>query len=370
MKDRSSKFAFWGTALLLAILAGALAGIIATVYTNQSIERYIQSLADGDSFISISQVKPRPLPGTYEEALDRVQETGWPAFVSFLPASTDSARVNDWLGKEDAVGSGIVITNDGWILSHTSSLPNNPLASEAWIAGKRYEVVTVIEDDLTDYVLLRVEAQGLQSIAFAASEEMSGGEIIFNIPALQELISANLESASLHDSGFVLPAEEFIYSWKISKGILQGPLLNSNGELIGFVAEAERAVPIHHAVDFVQSVVRGGEPQHAAIGAYTTDISSVINISSDLTSGVRVGALIESNVRGVAVLRNSPAATAGLEVGDVILSLDGTLVSGEKTLAEILTEYEVGDRAELHYWRNGEEKSVEIVFTNFADLVY
>ncbi len=370
MNDNQKNFSFLGLVLILVIATGALAGVIASVYTNQSLERYVASLAESDNLLSISQVKPQPLPGTYEEALERVRENSWPAFASILPASSDSLDLTDWIGQEDAIGSGIVVTNDGWILSHQSSLPNNPAAQEVWIAGKRYSIDRVVEDDLTDYVLLKVEADGLTSIAFGGSQEMKGGEIIFNLPANGQLISANLESARYHDSSFVLPAEEFAYHWQTSSGLREGQLLNSNGELIGFMTGEEEASPIHYAVSFIQSVLRSGETEHAALGVYTVDLSSVLNFDQQAVGNLKVGAMVQRNVRGVSVLRNSPAAAAGLKEGDVILSIDGAQISSSQTLAEILAGYTVGDSVMIKFWQDGEEKSQEVELVNFDDLAY
>lgn len=369
--EQQSNWTFFGSILLVALIVGALSGVIAAVMTNQSIDRYTQTLSERMGFLSISEVKPRPLPGTYEESLERVQETGWPAYASILPASSDSAAASAWIRKEGAEGSGIVITNDGWILSHTSSLPNTTLTGyEVWIAGERYEVESVVEDTLTDFVLFKIDAQGLSSIAFGTSQEMDGGEIIFHIPGGQEITSSSVTSVGFAQRDVILPAEAFVHTWKTGCDAEEGPVLNSNGELVAFMSDASVAEPIHYALPFVESVLRTGEPQHAAIGAYTVDIATVLNVSEDIVDNVRAGALIQEGPRGMAVLRGSPAAESGLEEGDIILAVDGTSISVDTSFAELVAEYQPGDTAELTILRDGEEQSVQISFWEYSDLRY
>ncbi len=89
MAEIKNKISVFGLSLILAIVAGALSGVIAAIATNQSIEKYAASLSERMDLIMISQVKPGPLPGTFEESLRRVQENGWRSLVVISAVSTD-----------------------------------------------------------------------------------------------------------------------------------------------------------------------------------------------------------------------------------------------------------------------------------------
>lgn len=370
MKEKKQIWSFLGISLLIAVTSGALAGIISSVYTNQSLDRYIQSLSESEGFVSISEVKPRPVPGTYEEALDRVQETGWPALALFLPKSVDSVRPQDWLHTQDANYVGMVITSDGWILSHKGSMPEDVTNFDIWVSGVRYEIDKQVADDLTEYVLVHVIAQGLPSVAFGASDSTNGGEIVFSLPKEGQVIASSIQSAQYIDDPVILPVELFASSWLVRDADAHGPLLNSSGELVGFIVDNSVADPIHHALGFVQSVLRSGAVHHAAIGANGVDLSLVVNIDSSKTGNMKFGVLLQPTTKKPAVLSVGPAKDAGLLVGDIILAIDDIDVTKTKSLSELIASYDVGDTAKFRIWRSGEVQTIEIVFGNYADLIY
>src|SRR5688572_22338686 len=104
--------------ILLAIVAGSLSGVIAAVVSTQSLEEYARSLTNGERLFAISEPRPQPLPGTYEEALAQVQETGFAASALIRPTSVDSTNASQWVTRDSATGFGSVVTSDGWVLFH------------------------------------------------------------------------------------------------------------------------------------------------------------------------------------------------------------------------------------------------------------
>ena len=87
MKNKKTIWSFVGAALALSIIAGAASGIVASIITNQSLDEYFESLSADRELVSISKVKPRPLPGTYEEALSQVREVGRSSLALIYPKS-------------------------------------------------------------------------------------------------------------------------------------------------------------------------------------------------------------------------------------------------------------------------------------------
>ncbi|MFH1631706.1 MAG: PDZ domain-containing protein [bacterium] len=374
---RINKKQFWstlGAVLVLAVITGGLAGVIASVLTNQSLDRYVQSLS-GDDLTLISQVKPRPLPGTYEEALSRVQESGWPAFATITSSSVDSQSSASWIQEIDSVGHGAVITSDGWILAHSDSLSRfyTPTTqAEVWVDGERFEIQNIVYDTLTDAALIKVDAQNLPVLAFGATQNMSGGEFVFGITSTHSLVASSLEDPDRHVDSLILRAEEFDTYWRLTDNVETGtPLLNSLGELVGFMSSDHKAIPLHHALGFIQSVLRSGEVERAALGAYVVDVDTVLNVDAGLGVGVDAGALIVApNSWTSAVDASGPADLAGLLAGDLIVSIDETNIMNGTSLSEALGSYSPGSTARIIIIRTGEIIEVEVTFANLSDLVY
>lgn len=374
---QDDKKMFWGvigTAFLLSIIAGALAGVISSVFTDQSLQNYFESLSQDERLAAISEVKPRPLPGTYEEALGRVQETAWPALAALRVASTDADTAQEMIHIDDVLGYGAIVTSDGWIAFHTSvlgALEDVDGEPEVWVDGERYEVVDLVSGS-TDFVMVRVEAQDLPALAFGASDQMQAGSIIFAVTGSSSIVPTSLRDAEYPRAEIVNPAEVFETQWELDDAILvSGPLFNSAGEFVGLGGGVTNATPLHHGLPFVHAVLRGDEASAAAIGAYVVDIDSVLNIDNALRGNVTAGALVMApDARTEAVVSGGPADEAGLQEGDVILSVNGTQVAANISLSELIAGFRPGDQTVFTILRNGETQDLYITFANFSDLIY
>lgn len=376
MANKKKQFT-WGTIggmLLLAIVAGALAGVIATVYTTQSLEDYARTLGERERLFQISQERPRPLPGTYEEALGRVQEAGWPAMALVRPASDDSLDANDWVTAQSAVGHGTVVTSDGWVLFSQDAFAgfaNPQIGAEIWIQSERYEIEEIVEDSLTPFILVKVNATSLSTLAFGSSGDMLGGDLLFALQSSRETIPTSLSNSEKPVNGPVLPAETYISEWELTDSLDEpSPLLNAAGELVGFTYEENLAIPLHHVRPFIQAVLRHNEPRYAGLGAYVVSVSDVLNLDPSITERTAFGALVTApDARTLAVVVDGPADEAGLEEGDIIISVDDVLITERQSLAELLKAYEPGQAADLSVLRNGETLDVTLEFMNLSDLL-
>lgn len=377
MAKKDEKKLFWGvvgTAFLLAIIAGAFAGVISSVFTDQSLQQYFESLSGDERLAVISEVKPRPLPGTYEEALSRVQESAWPALASIRVASEDTTEVSELIHADDVIGHGAVVTSDGWIAFHVSVFEILNDASEdieIWVRGERYQVEEVVTGP-TDFVMVNVDAQDLPALAFGASDQVNAGAILFAVTGNSSLTPTSLRDAEFSTGELVTRAEQFETRWELHDPIVtSGPLFNSAGELVGLAGGVTQATPLHHGLPFVHAVLRDAGTEAPGMGAYVVDIDSVLNVDASLVGTVSAGALIIApDARTPAVLPGGPADLAGLQEGDVVLAIDGTSIAQNVSLAEAISDYRPEDTAVLSVFRNLETIEIPITFANLSDLLY
>lgn len=361
-----------GALLILSMLCGGLAGVIASVVTSQSLDEYAQQIAEGQVLFQLSEERPRPLPGTYEEALSRVQEAGWPATALVYEKTEDSVDAQRWITVEDAQATGAVVTSDGWVLFHRDAVAeylDDVTQIEVWINGMRYDVQGVFEDTQTDIVLLQVNATALSTLAFGSSIDMDGGDFLFATPEPGEVVPTSLLDARASKDELVHRVESFSYEWDLPQEVPAfTPLLNSAGEIVGVSAEEGVAIPIHQIQPFIESVLRDQKVTHTGLGLYTVSLNQALNLDRDVL-GVTTGEMVVSRTVGVpGIVFEGPADVAGIEQGDIILSVDDVLITEQQTLADLIADYDVGDSAELEILRNNDRFTVTVEFTELTNL--
>jgi len=352
----------FNTTLMLALFAGATAGTISSIMVDRSMESYKAALEAGKEIVVISEEKPIPLPGTYEEALNRVLDVSKPSVASFRVPSKDAVLVNDWMNRNDVIGLGVVITSDGWILFHSNVFANYDVHNgELWIDGNRYEATDIIEDSLTDTVLVHVNASGLRAAAFGSTEMVHSGEMVFGVTPWSSVYSSYIVDSDYEEDINPKLSAEFGDKWLLMNHMYENlPVFNAAGELAGIYDADGTVLPFHHIAPFIQTAFRDKGVSHAYIGAYVSDISSIQNMSHDLVGDIEHGSLIIASNMNTALVRGSKAEEVGLKAGDIILSVDDVFITESIDLAELLVEYDVGDSVSLHLLRGGEFVDVTI----------
>ncbi len=377
MTSQEKRSAWWsfGRVVILGLAAGAGAGIVGAVLTSRALSDYADQLRVAQHIPQISVTQPTPIPGTYEEALSRVRTQAQASVAAFLPKSVDGSLPATWLASEDVVAYGIVVSDDGWIAVDQRALvgftsPRDAL--DVWIAQTRYVITDVVVDEKVDLAMVHVDASALVSIDFASTEGVRSGTMMFVVGEGAVLPTAIVDSDARIQSG-VLPAEALSTVWSLSDvSHVSMPVLNAAGDLAGFArVGTANALPLHHAIEAIRDVVKDGVISSPALGAYTVDLSENMAIASSVRQDLRAGALvIAPNAATRAVLVGGPAADAGLVLGDVILSVDGELVTHETSLAELLATYEVGDTARLSVYRGGETVTITSTLGDQSEVLY
>jgi len=156
----------------------------------------------------------------------------------------------------------------------------------------------------------------------------------------------------------------------INSGNSGGPLANSNGEVIGItsiklasssIEGMGFAIPIETAIEYAEQLISGNEVERPYLGIYMLDVTSAyyyreyydIIREANVTSGVIVTDFED----------NSPAAAAGLEIGDIITKVDGHDISSSAYLRYYLYKHNVGDEMTLTILRNGRERDINVMLT-------
>lgn len=279
-------------------------------------------------------------------------------------------------GTVTGSGSGIILTEDGYILTNNHVINSSSGSSffeiseansiKVYLYGDStgYDATIVGSDSLTDLAVLKIEKTGLTPIEMGDSSTVDVASFVMAIGSplgLDNSVTTGSVSAInreiTDESGrkFVLIQTDAA----INAGNSGGALVNSQGQLIGIntlkasasgVEGIGFAIPINSAKEIYTQLIQYKKVKRPYIGIDGIDIDESISKYYNLPIGLYVKYVADF----------SPAQKAGLQVGDVITSVDGTTIKTLNELNEIKFKHSIGDTMTLKIVRNGEEKEISI----------
>ncbi len=278
-----------------------------------------------------------------------------------------------------AEGSGVIISDDGYILTNNHVIDSSSSSSyyEVGDASKitvylyndetPYEAKIIGTDAQTDLAVIKIDKTGLTAAELGDSDTVQVGEWCMSIgnplgmrsTVCQGSISAlNREITDSDGKTYnVLQTDA-----AINEGNSGGALVNSKGQVIGIntlkasgegVEGLGFAIPINDTKDIYSDLIQYNKVKRPYIGITGSDITED-TVKANPTYDLKVGAY----VRGVEDY--SPAEKAGLKIGDIIIEADGQKVESMDDLNKIKNSHQIGDKMTLKIYRNGEEKTVEL----------
>jgi S1-C subfamily serine protease len=265
-------------------------------------------------------------------------------------------------------GSGFVFTPDGFILTNSHVVHDTSRLTVALNDGRRFEAAMVGDDPASDVAVIRISAGGLVAAPLGDSEKIRVGQLaiaIGNPYGFQYSVTAGVVSAlgrSLRSESGRLIDNVIQTDAALNPGNSGGPLVNSNGEVIGVntavILPAQGlcfAVAINTAKFVAARLIKDGKIRRAylGLGGQNVTIPRIVVRSQQLKT--------EAGVLVISVEKQSPAERAGLNQGDVIIALDGAAVRSVDDLHKVLTEARIGSSCELTLLRQSQKISLPVV---------
>lgn len=275
-----------------------------------------------------------------------------------------------------ASGSGIIISEDGYILTN-NHIVNSSSSSSFYELGKaskvtitlyndetEYEAKIVGTDEQTDLAVLKIEKTGLTAAELGDSDSIQVGEFsmaVGNPLGLNNSVTAGIISAvdrKVTDSDgktFTLIQTDAA----INSGNSGGALVNSKGQVIGVntlklqgtgVEGMGFAIPINATKDITAQLIQYSKVKRPYIGITGIDLDQKTAEYNKLVVGIYIKEVEDF----------SAAQKGGLKVGDVIIEADGTKVTTMDELNKIKNSHKIGDELKLKVNRNGQEKEIVI----------
>ena len=269
--------------------------------------------------------------------------------------------------REGGLGSGVVVSTDGFILTNHHVVKDAEKVKVELSDRRTFDAKVVGRDVPSDLAVLKIETKGLLALPFGDSDAIRVGDVVlaFGNPlglgqtVTMGIVSAKGRATGPGDGSF----EDFLQTdAPINQGNSGGALVSTTGQLVGINSQIVSpsggnigigfAIPARMAETVMTELVNGGEVHRGQLGVTVQGMTSDLARSLDLADVN--GALVTS------VLKDSPAAKAGIERGDVIVSLDDQPVTDANALRNHVASTKPGSRVSLGLVRNGHEKTVSV----------
>ncbi|MBQ9691369.1 MAG: trypsin-like peptidase domain-containing protein [Eggerthellaceae bacterium] len=301
------------------------------------------------------------------------QSSGMSSFFGEEAPGNDSGY-DDSTYTQVALGSGVVVTEDGYIITNNHVVEGSDLLV-ATINGQEYDATFIGADESSDIAVLKIDSENetFSPIVIGSSADIQIGDWVMSLGnpfGLENSVSVGIVSA-LQRSSTLVDSETgntVIYpnmiqtDAVINPGNSGGPLVNQKGELIGINSMISSysgsssgvgfAIPIDYAYSIAQSIMEGKTPTHAQLGVSLQSIDSYMMNEYGLNdnSGAYVAEVYE----------NTAADEAGMKRGDVIIKIDGSAIESPEDVQSAVRSYSPGTEIVVTVIRDENERDIKV----------
>lgn len=339
-----------------------------------------QAAPDQSLLPTLAPVLKRAMPAIVNVAVQGVIPPG------LIPPSSDEQEPNEQpnapsLGqpskKFQSIGSGVIIDpNNGIIITNDHVIRNATLITVTINDGRRLKAKVIGSDSETDVAVLKIDAKNLKSLPVGNSDKIEVGDFViaignpFGLNSFGNSQSATfgIVSAMKRSDLNIEGIENFIQTdAAINPGNSGGALVNVKGELIGINTAIISlyggnvgigfAIPINMVKDVAQQIIKYGSVHRGLMGIFVQHLTPELAQAMGYPENFN-GALIAQ------VNEGSPAETAGLKAGDVIVQINDTNITQATQVKTTISLLRVGSEAKIKINRAGKEMTLTALVTD------
>lgn len=374
--------------ILMTVSAGVLGSAI-TLATTPLIDHYLEGKAKvNDMNIQSNQQEVTTasiVPTASNKSLADVIEQASTAIVGITNIQEDNQRGFPSFSEsnEAGTGSGVIFKiteNETYIVTNNHVVEGADTLEISLHDGQKLEARIVGADPLTDIAVLKMNQKVQASILeFGDSSQLRAGDEVIAIgnplgldlsrTVTQGIVSSTERTISITTSSGAWDLDVIQTDAAINPGNSGGALINTAGQLIGInslkisesgVEGLGFAIPSNTVVPIVNELMKNGQVIRPYIGVGLASIEEVPKYYlSQLPSDIEKGVIVTS------IDDTSPAAKAGIQVGDIIVSINGKEIGDIKELRKYLyNDASVGDKIKIQLYRKAKLQSVHLTLTS------
>jgi serine protease Do len=262
-------------------------------------------------------------------------------------------------------GSGAVVSQEGHVVTNLHVIDGATEIMATLSDGRRLPCQVLGFDEVLDMAVLKIEADGLRPLAFADSEKVRVGQLVFAVGnpfGLQETITQGIISARERLFASETDKEFFQTDAPINPGNSGGPLVNIRGEIVGinnFIFSQSGgsqgigfAIPSNAVRRVVDDILRPGGAARPMLGVVLRPLDD--SMAARLGLPDSGGALVD------AVGPDSPAAKAGIRPGDLIVRFNSREIRDFSELRRRVSQSKVGEELPVDILRDGKKVSLQV----------
>lgn len=310
----------------------------------------------------ISYVQPQaaqtqePIGQQTEAGQNTVQAIGQRALGSVVRISNQGS-IGGFFSQVISLGEGVgtIVSEDGYILTSNYIVESQGEIMVTMPDGAEYPAKVVGADPAADVAVLKIEAKGLMPMTIGDSDVVQLGDTVIAIGcALSDVITSPVTKGMICgiDKNISLQNGTTVNLLQTDAAMIAdsvgGILLNAQGQMIGMVTALDKdsdeinlAMPINDIKPILESVIHSqNAPRVPELGIAGTDADYGVNVTS--------------------VTEDSPAAKAGVMVGDLIVKVDGQTVTSVAKINQIRVRHKAGDKMTLTVYRDGELTDIAV----------
>ncbi|MFI4940638.1 MAG: Do family serine endopeptidase [Burkholderiales bacterium] len=275
-------------------------------------------------------------------------------------------RFGDQDEKQFSLGSGVIISPQGFILTNNHVVEAADEIEVALADGRKLNAKVVGTDPETDLAVVKVNLQNLPAITLGHSEKAQVGDVVLAIGnpfGVGETVTMGIVSALGRNHLGINTFENFIQTdAAINPGNSGGALIDTNGNLLGInTAIYSRtggslgigfAIPVNTVKTVMESIINNGQVVRGYIGVEPQDITPELAESFGLHT--KTGAIIAGVVKG------GPADKAGIKPGDILIAVEGKAVGDMTDMLNLIAQLTPGEMAKLTVLRKTRQTVVDV----------
>jgi serine protease Do len=267
------------------------------------------------------------------------------------------------INTNSSTGAGFILDENGYILTNYHIISNKKDIKIKLYNDVEFNAEVIGSDELNDISLLKIKPN--KALSFVTIEE--NFKLADEIIAIGNPYNFGLSISDGIISGLnrKLKTSNFNYiqiNASINRGSSGGPLFNSSGKLIGMVVATKEegisfAVPIREILPIVEELKEYGYIKRGWIGLKTENLSQISNILN-----------VENGVIITNIVKDSPAESSGLLIGDIVISSNNQIIASSQELDILINSFELGSKIPLTILRKNKLKDFSVKIIENTDF--